>query len=345
MGGGFFTLDDELSSLLFMAHRQIGVLEGMIKYIPDIEIIRELMIMKECYYNKLIDYGGDRLSKMLKAGNMGKNDMQETKNIVAAYEFSFGQNISSITLSKICKIALYGLGSEITVREREDVISLTGAFSNLKEYNPTAPQKILPALADIAAYLLNDEKTDVLAKASLVHYQFEMIHPFQRYNGIVGRIIFPMILYAHGIQSAPFWGLSEFLYFNKNDYFDILSTTQYSGGYIALIKYFVRCIYISAKRASSQIEELVQIITEDESKINAGKTSKITWIVYNYFKRHLVSEIKPISEAFGISYNTVAKIVNGFLEMNILAKDDQQSRHRNFVYSRFMSTLFSLDAQ
>jgi Fic family protein len=60
-----------------------------------------------------------------------------------------------------------------------------GARTNLKSYNPTAPDAVLPALADISAYLYNDKDTDPLIKAALVHYQFEMIHPFEQYNGIV----------------------------------------------------------------------------------------------------------------------------------------------------------------
>jgi len=343
MDGSFFTPDEELSSLLVMAHGQLGVLEGMTKYISEIEIIRDLMILKECHYSRLIDYDGDCFSVALKSINANRKESQIISNIASAYKFSMGQNISSIVLSEICTIAIFGLESNHKIRVREDVVSLRGSFSNLIEYNPTSPNKILPALADVAAYLENDKITDVLVKAALIHYQFEMIHPFERYNGIVGRMLFPMLLYAHGVKSASFIGLSEFLYLNRNEYFEILSTTQYSGGYIALIKFFVRCIYISIKRISSQIEEFVQIVNEDEAKIDASKPLKSTWLVYDYFKKHLISEIKPISETLGISYNTVAKIVNGFLEMNILAKDDKQSRHRNFVYSRIMSVLSSAD--
>lgn len=51
----------------------------------------------------------------------------------------------------------------------------------------------MPSLADISAYLY-DSEDDPLIQAALVHYQFEMIHPFEKYNGIVGRILIFMVL-------------------------------------------------------------------------------------------------------------------------------------------------------
>lgn len=48
---------------------------------------------------------------------------------------------------------------------------------------------MLPALADIFAFLRNSQK-DMLIKIPLVHYQFEMLHPYEKYNSIIGRIKF-----------------------------------------------------------------------------------------------------------------------------------------------------------
>jgi len=239
MDGGFFELDDELFTMLTMTHKQLGVLEGIIKHIPDIEIIREMMILIECHFSRLIDYDGGYFIELLKAINTGKNEVHNTLNTVSAYKYSFDNNADKIDLSKLCTIAIYGRDSDKKIKEREKFIFLGKGHTNLKEYNPTAPDKIRPALTDISTFLYDNDKTDVLVKAALAHYQFEMLHPFECYNGVVGRIMFPMILHLYGIKVAPFVGLSEYLYYRKNDYFEILGSTQYSGVYIALIKFFV----------------------------------------------------------------------------------------------------------
>ncbi|MCL2842210.1 MAG: Fic family protein [Oscillospiraceae bacterium] len=339
--GNFFEMGDELSAMLTMTHRQLGVLEGMVKLIPDSKIIRDLIVLRECHYSRLIDYEGDgSFPEILKAISTGKDHVQNITNIVSAFEYSLENPVDPVALSRLCSIALHGHGSDINIRERESFISLGRVVTNFKEYNPTAPDKIPAALADIFAFLSDDDKTDILVKAALAHYQFEVIHPFESYNGIVGRILFAMILFAHGIRAAPFVGLSELLYFNKNNYFEMLRRTQRSGGYIALIKFFVGGICSSAQIASSEIERLVEIIAEDEAKIKANSPTKNILVVYHYFKRHLVSEVRPISDALGISFNTAAKAVADLSTMGILKKDGQRSRHRTFVYDRFLHTLY-----
>jgi len=236
-----------------------------------------------------------------------------------------------------------GDDTDINLNVRREAISLSKSFSNLRVYNPTAPDRILPTIADITAFLSNDMTTDVMVKAALAHYQFEMIHPYERYNGIVGRIMIPMIMYNHGIKAAPFLGLSELLYLCKNEYFDILRATQYSGGYISLIKFFVEVIYNAASLRSIQLEKMAQIIADDEARLKASNTSTSTLSVFEYFKKHLVSEIKPIAESLDVSYNTSAKAVDRLLEMSILIKDGRQSRHRKFVYDRLITALSSND--
>lgn len=192
----------------------------------------------------------------------------------------------------------------------------------------------------------NDEKTDVLVKDALAHYQFEMIHPYECYNGVVGRIMIPMIMQKHGIEAASLMGLSEYLYYNTNDYFEILRTTQYSAGYIALIKFFVCGIYEAAKTANERIEKMLRIITDDEMEITTlGPSTKRLLMIYNYFKAHVFSQIKIVSNDLGISFNTVAKSVKQLCELGILQLESNQSRHRVFVYERLLDALSGFSQQ
>ena len=49
--GDMYKMDDELSALLIEAHRNIGFLEGLLKYAPNKDAFRELMLLKECAYS------------------------------------------------------------------------------------------------------------------------------------------------------------------------------------------------------------------------------------------------------------------------------------------------------
>lgn len=181
MRGDVYQMDDELATLLIEVHRNIGFLEGLVKYAPNKEAFAELMLLKECTYSRMIDYDDTDFKKILTIHGTGKGDITPITNLEMAYKATKNMEVAAPDLSRICSIALNGESENNPIDVRKHQTFWLGAKTNLKGYNPTAPDAVLPALADISAYLYNDHNTDPLIKAALVHYQFEMIHPFERY--------------------------------------------------------------------------------------------------------------------------------------------------------------------
>jgi len=193
--------------------------------------------------------------------------------------------------------------------------------------------EILPALADIAAYLNNDKNIDPLIKAALVHYQFETIHPFGQYNGVVGRIVVSMVLQSFDIEVMPLICLSEYLYYNKNEYFDLLRTTQYSGGYVRWIKFFVKAIGESAKQSAESLVQYEYTAAKDEYLlINKGRISRSTAIVFEYFKRFPITNISYAAKRTGLSFNSTAKAIDLLQEQGILVQVNSNERNRVWEY-------------
>lgn len=120
------------------------------KFIPDSNIICDLMILRECHYSRRINHDGDSFHGTLKAISASKNQAQSITNIVSAFKFSLENHVDNIILSQLCTIALHGHDSDINIREREDFIFWDRVVTNFKEYNPTGPDKIRSALADIS---------------------------------------------------------------------------------------------------------------------------------------------------------------------------------------------------
>ncbi len=249
--------------MLIDAHRNIGFLDGLLKFAPNKDAFSELMQLKECAYSLMIDYDSPSFQNVLVSRGSGKEDISPITNLEIAYKVARDKTISAPDLGKLCGIALYGCSTSKTLEIRDRQTFLQRANTSLKAYNPTAPDDLLPALADISAYLYKDKNTDPLIQAALVHYQFEMIHPFEQYKGIVGRIIIPMILCNTANEALPLLCLSEYLYYNKNEYFDLLRTTQYSGGYIRWIKFFVNAIGQTSKQSAELLVKYEHTVTED----------------------------------------------------------------------------------
>lgn len=333
MHGDMYKMDDELSALLIEAYRNIGFLEGLFKYAPNKKPFCELMLLKECVYSKMIDYDSPTFQETLASYGNGSEDIKSIHNLELAYKAAGHKTFTPPNLSKIWSIALYGDNTDKLANVRENPLFLSKVKTSIKSYNPTAPDEILPALADIADYLYNDKNTDLLIKAALVHYQFEMIHPFEQYNGVVGRIIVSMILQSSGIETISPICLSEYLYYNKNEYFDLLRTTQYSGGYARWIKFFVKAIGETAKQSAESLIQYEHTASEDEQLLmNKGKISRSTSIVFEYFKRFPITSISYVAKGTGLSFNSTAKAIDLLQEQGILVQMNSNGRNRIWEY-------------
>ena len=66
-----------------------------------------------------------------------------------------------------------------------------GQGSTIKNarYIPPNPEAMRAAMSDLEKYMNGESNTDPLIQASLIHYQFETIHPFLDGNGRVGRLL------------------------------------------------------------------------------------------------------------------------------------------------------------
>lgn len=84
MDGGFYTMTDDLASLLAAAHRNIGTLEGTLLPLKDNESLTELMMLKESRFNKMIDYPNLDLNSVLLNRGLGKSD-DEINNISSRF--------------------------------------------------------------------------------------------------------------------------------------------------------------------------------------------------------------------------------------------------------------------
>jgi len=305
-------------------------------YMPDRDILQHIFVYRECCYSCSIGYPDDAdLSFNCMYSN---HNMDPVKNIMYAYKNIAEQDLKIKMFENICSMAKYGSSSKMPIRENP--IFLTNAITNIRKYSPTAPKHILPALKDMLEYLKQDQ-SDVLVKSAMAHYQFEMIYPFDCYNGIIGRILIKKILLDANC-AANYLTISKSLYEAKNDYFDLLSSTQMSGGYIRWIKFFTAIILNAAKQSRTQIEGYHQIVKQDEEKIRKSESLSIknTLAIFEYWKKNLVSSITQSAKELELSYNTVERSVQLLQGLNILKQQSSTQRNRLFVYSE-LQDLFS----
>lgn len=297
------------------------------------------MLLKECTYSRMIDYTGPNFKDVLTICGTGKGDISPIMNLKSAYRTAMTMEIAAPNLSRICGIALNGDEEADSIGVRDHQTFWLGAKTTLRGYNPTEPDAVLPTLADISAYLYNDQNTDPLIKAALVHYQFEMIHPFERYNGIVGRIIVPIMLSDVAREAKLLICLSEYLYHNKNEYFDLLRSTQFSGGYIRWIKFFINAVGQAAKQSTEQLVQYERIIEDLEHLLEIESFPKSVFSLYEYLKKSPIINSSIAAKSIGLSFNSISKAIRILQENGIVVQIGDSERNRLWSYNLLMNNL------
>jgi len=174
--------------------------------------------------------------------------------------------------------------------------------SNIQEYNPTAPEDLESALDDFEKFITADDNIDVLIKSVLVHYQFEIIHLFEKGNGRVGRILAMLMLLQNKVLSKPVISLSYDLFQDKAEYFDRLSSTQLNGNYAQWVKFFIKAIIVAADNPIKQIESFIAIRNKNIEKIMVlGKASKNAMLVYKYIEKNPIIKIPSVANELNSS--------------------------------------------
>ena len=164
-----------------------------------------------------------------------------------------------------------------------------------------------------------------------------MIHPFEQYNGIVGRIIVPMVLSDAANEALPLICLSEYFHHNKNEYFDLLRITQYSGGYIRWIKFFVNAIGEIAKRSAELLEQYERIVAEGEKRLICTRIyHKSIATIYKHLKRFPITNIYYAVNQTGLSFNSISKALTLLQENGVVSQRGSAGRNRLWEYDALL---------
>jgi hypothetical protein len=341
MDGSFYTMNDDLAALLTEAHRLLGVLEGMASFHPDKEIFHNWMLFRESCFSRMIDYAEPDINEALTKKAVG-NPFAEISNIVSAYRCAAAMSSKKLNVGDIAACALHGDNPLRSVSTRSEPMFLSYSTSSYQEYNPTAPRNIWKAMQDMHKYMESDT-VDTLIRAAMTHYQFEIIHPYERYNGIVGRILPYNMLMNADLQGIQFLSLSAFLYRYKAEYFDKLGSTQKNGNYTAWIEFFIRVLCEAAQSAVSSIRHYDMLIRGDEGKVLARPQGRAdhTLEVCLYFKNNITASIGKASAELKLSYDTVSRSVAILQKLGILTQVSEGSRNRLFAYEGIMKRFVS----
>jgi Fic family protein len=335
---------------LSSANRSLGILEGISRQIPNIDLFVSMYVRKEALLSSQIEGTQATLDDVLDP-YIEENTNRQVADVINYIKASqYGKKrlkdlpISNRLLKEIHEVLLCDVrGSEKNpgeFRRSQNWIGPLGSTLKGAKYVPPNTEDMIESLSDLEKFLNEDDNMDSLIKIGLAHYQFETIHPFLDGNGRVGRLLITLFLMERNILTHEILYISYFLKKNRIEYYDRLMEVRIKGNYEQWIKFFLLAVYESSEDAINTIRELQELREKNFKAIeNIGRAFKTVRKVLSYLERNPIIDIKKTSDELELSYNAVSNAVNHLVELGILRQTDSAKRNRVFSYEEYLEIL------
>jgi Fic family protein len=342
--------DEEMIQLLVHANRWIDKLESIASLIPHIALFVSMYVRKEAVMSSQIEGTQCTLEDVLDP-NLESNanrDVADVIKYIKATDYAINRLQELPLCNRLIRETHAVLMNGVRGQEKcpgefrtsQNWIGGEGVSLNKARFIPPHPDDMVVAMSDLEKYMNAPDTLDVLVRASLIHYQFETIHPFLDGNGRIGRLLITLFLLKQKSLTTPALYISYFLKKNRMEYYDRLTLVRTKGEYEQWIKFFLRAVSESAQDAYENIIRLAKLHDEHVARIVALGRARLTALrLFSYLERNPIMEIKRTAQSLGLSFNTVASAVNRLVDIGILVQSGGDKRYRTFNYKEYLDIL------
>lgn len=343
-------IDNDMLKKLVEANRDLIRLDTAAKLIPGSELFISMYVRKEALISSQIEGTQCTLDDVLdpKLDTNANLDVADVVNYVKACSYAI-ERLEKLPLCKRLFREIHGQllsgvrGQEKNPGEfRRSQNWIGSANCSLKEarFIPPNVDDMNQAMDELELYMNESDDYDPLIRISLIHYQFETIHPFLDGNGRVGRLLILLYLMQQGLISKPIIYISYFLKKNQIEYYDRISEVRRSGNYEQWISFFLEAVSAAAKDSLNTVEKLNALHEQNVKKLpKTSRSNDNVRKLFDYIEQFPIIDIKKTSEAFGISYNTVSSAIKKLEQIGILKQTTNASRNRVFSYEDYLHIL------
>lgn len=201
-------------------------------------------------------------------------------------------------------------------------------------YTPPDNEKIIRDLLKNFETYFNEEapKHEIFARAALLHYQFEAIHPFHDGNGRTGRMLIPLYLTQQKVLDAPLLFVSKYILENRDDYYLRLRAVTFEQDWKSWTLYILRAFEDQAQYTLEVLRKIDAFRAKLENKLDALVGHTYARDIARFVYEHPFFVQSELEEALNISYVTTRKYLAQLEENKIVMKRKQSGRNR-FLYA------------
>jgi Fic family protein len=186
---------------------------------------------------------------------------------------------------------------------------------------PQNPDEVLRLMGDLERFINGDAlfDADPLIKMSLIHHQFESIHPFYDGNGRTGRIVNVLYLVKERLLDIPVRYLSSHIVGTKSDYYRLLQAVRDQDAWEDWVLYMLDAVEQTAAQTIETIHAIKEALFDYKHRIRAAHRFYSQDLINNLFT-HPYTRIEFIERDLEVSRLTATKYLDALAADGFLLK-------------------------
>ncbi len=134
---------------------------------------------------------------------------------------------------------------------------------------PQDHEKIKHLMANLEKYINAPDMHDCdpLIKMTIIHFQFESIHPFYDGNGRTGRIINILYLILEKLQSLPILYLSNYIIKHKPEYYKFIQQVRDENLWEEWVLFMIKGIEETARETTNLIIKIKELMLDYKHRL------------------------------------------------------------------------------
>ena len=346
--------DAEMQSLLSLADRKLGRLDGITQILPNPDLFVAMYVRKEAVLSSQIEGTQASFADVLSAEynqveDQRRDDIGEISNYVSAMNWGL-ERLDDFPLSlrlireihqKLLQNTRGSHRNPGEFRTSQNWIGPAGCTLKDATFVPPSVPDMEKALGDLENYIYEDDQMPALVKIALIHAQFETIHPFLDGNGRMGRLLITFWLCQQEILTKPLLYLSYFFKQNRAEYYDRLMDVRKKGKWEEWIKFFLRGVAETSDESTKSAKEILELQKRCSDILlrKEGNNSHYQMLLNDLFEKPFIQR-NDVMTVLNVSNPTAGAIIDVFCDSKILYDlTPRRSRNKLYAFSEYINIL------
>ncbi len=184
------------------------------------------------------------------------------------------------------------------------------------KYVPITSDK-LPGAMDRWEKYIHQDAPDLLVQLSVLHAEFEALHPFLDGNGRLGRMFVPLFLYSTKALQSPTFYISAYLEARREEYYERLLAVSRDGDWTGWCVFFLQALTEQAGENHHKSTAILNLYEAERNRIIELTHSRFAIKTLDFMFHRPIFSTSAFYEESGVPEQSARKLMktlreNGF---------------------------------